>query len=142
MQLEPVIQRLRQQAPSLAHVAGGVSLAALKSVPSRTPAAFVLPVSEQAGPNTSGTLEVNQRIVRRFAVIVVVRDVRDATGEAAYDGGLSQARGEIDAALVGWAPEPGAGLVTRAGGRLLSFSSGALWWQDEFESEIWQGGTP
>ncbi len=142
MQLAPIVSRLKARATSLKHVAGAANLAALKSAPARTPAAWVVPVSESASANVSASIDVVQRIRRRFGVVIAVRDVRDATGEAALDGGLAQARSEIVAALVGWSPDAESGAIVAAGGRLLSFSSGALWWQDEFETDIWQGGKP
>lgn len=142
MRLGPIVDRLKAQASSLRHVGGAANLAALKSAPSRTPAAWVVPVSESAGANVSATIDVAQRIRRRFGVVIAVRDIRDATGEAALDGGLAQARSEIAAALVAWSPDQGSGAIMSAGGRLLSFSSGVLWWQDEFETDIWTGGSP
>ncbi|RMF15193.1 MAG: hypothetical protein D6757_05025 [Alphaproteobacteria bacterium] len=138
MRLAPIVDRIRANAPALKHVGGGANLAALSSAPSRTPAAFVVPVRESASANTSATMDVAQRITRRFGIIIVVRNASDARGEAALDGGLAAARAEVDAAIVGWAPEADAGLVTRASGRLLSFAAGALWWQDEYEYETWR----
>ncbi|MEW6314132.1 MAG: hypothetical protein AB1513_08860 [Pseudomonadota bacterium] len=106
--------------------------AAAKSVPIKMPAAYVLPVREQAARNQMANA-VSQRVTVAFAVILAVSNLRDARGgQAALD--LESVRNVVKTRLIGWEPSVDHDLVTYNGGRLLELGDGVLWWWDEFST--------
>jgi len=130
MRLKPVIDRLREQVPTLRIVGGGVDLAKLTTTPA-TPAAYVVPLRDNPQPNR-GVNAVIQTVEHRFGVLLVVRDVSKAQGEAAHDDALDELRQSVFAALLGWQHPDADGVLAYAGGGLQAFDGGVLYWAEEF----------
>jgi hypothetical protein len=136
MNAPELIDRLKSQCPALKHVAGAADFAtAEKLVRHQLPAAFVIPLVEEATPNAYATMAVSQRVTQRFGVILAVSNLRDLGGEAAIND-LTNLRPSVLTALLGWQPDAGSDLVEFAGGRLLTLSEQVLWWQDDYRSAI------
>ena len=66
-----------------------------------------------------------------IGVITAISNFRDARGDAGGDD-LEVLRAQIFAALLDWMPPGGETAVRYRAGRLLDYSDGTLWWQDEF----------
>jgi hypothetical protein len=128
---EWIIARLKEQAPALAGVAGAAGLAQAASALKQTPSAYVLPNAERPGGSRTGTMVVSQQNTVRFAVIMAVKNLRDARGEKAQ-ADLLDLREEIMTALHGWQPHEDFDPLEYGGGRLLQLTDQVLWWQDEF----------
>lgn len=131
MDVTPIIVRLRAQLSGFVVIAGAAELdAAIAHAPS-PPAAYVIPLAETADePDLSGIH--HQRLVQEFAVVLVVSNLRDATGDAAA-ADLQLKRSAVRVALLGWAPDASDGeTVAFVSGRLLQFVDQRLWWTDEF----------
>lgn len=126
-----IIARLKDQATSLLNVAGAAGLAQAATDLKQVPASYVVPSSERASGSNTGTLVVSQPNSVRFAVIVAVRNLRDARGDKAQADLLSL-RQEIMTALHGWQPDADFDPIEYGGGRLLQLTDQVLWWQDEF----------
>lgn len=138
MEIAPVVQRLAQAA-SLRRVLGVADLAGAKSAPAQAPAAFVVPLGEQADA-PADVLPARQRITHRFGVLLYLFAARPRADD--WDAGLAAVRREVRALLAGWAPAADAGAVRYAGGRLVAAEAGAIWWQDEFSYDTWTQGGP
>jgi len=132
MKLQTIITQLSGGAHTLRKVEGSAELAALKSGITTAPRAYVVPLSEKAGPNLYETGAVQQRVEVRFGVVYLVRNMKDARGQKAHDMGLEVVRREGLDALVGWSPDVGIDVCTYAGGRLLNMKDQTVFWQDEF----------
>ncbi|MBL8351201.1 MAG: hypothetical protein JNL87_12925 [Burkholderiaceae bacterium] len=132
MDVSAVITRLAAQLSGFVVVAGAADLDAAIELAPATPAAYVLPLAETA--DAPALISVHeQRVVQAFGVVLVVSNLRDATGAAAA-AELATRRQAVRAALVGWVPDAATGLpVGFTGGRLLQFRDGRLWWADDFE---------
>jgi hypothetical protein len=129
--LADVAARLREQCPSLRVVGDAAQFAAVIDQLPDTPAAYVIPLNERAGPNRFASGAVHQEVEAQFGVVFAVRNVTDGRGAAAA-ADLSGLRAEVSAALVGWMPAGCSDLVIFAGGELVAFANGCLWWQDEY----------
>lgn len=131
MDLAIVIARLKERCTGFVAIGGAADLdAAIENTPA-APAAFVMPLAEQAGRSQLMGVHA-QRITQAFGVIQVVQNLRDARGAASVSE-LEVHRRDIRAALLGWVPDPAIGsTVSTTGGRLLLFEQGRLWWTDEF----------
>jgi len=126
-----IVDRIKEQAPSLLRVGGSAGLAQAATDLKQIPAAYVIPSSERAGASRTGTTVVSQQNTVRFAVVVAVRNLRDARGEQAQTD-LLAVREEIITALHGWQPNGDFDPLEYGGGRLLQLTDAVLWWQDEF----------
>lgn len=130
--LAEIIARLTAQAPTFKTVAGAAEFAALKNGPpkERQPAAYVIPIADQAGANklVNG---VRQQVASRFGVVLALGNLGDPRGEAASKA-IETTRAAVRAALIGWSPTAGDDPVTFAQGRMIGIQDGVVWWQDEF----------
>lgn len=133
--LELVTARLAGTA-GLLDVGGAVEYFAARESLKRSPAAFVLPAKDTAAANAFATEEIDQRVTARFGVIIAVKNVRDARGEAAM-ADLTPLRQAVWERLLGWIAAEGFSPCTYGGGRLLDLDEGAqvLWWVDEFDTD-------
>jgi len=114
-------------------VEGALELEALTDrPPARSPALYVLPLSEQAGDNTRATA-VSQRLAIVFGVVIVLRRHGDAGGAAKLDE-LSPLRQAVRGTLLGWAPDQAHDVVTFHSGRLADMGNGAVWWLDAWQT--------
>lgn len=129
--ISEVIAHLKTAVPALVKVSGAADFAAAGAdLKNSLPAAYVLPLAEKADASPLADA-VLQRVGSRFGVVVAVSNLRDPRGENAH-GALEPLRQAVIAALLGWPPSDAHEPVEFAAGRILSFTDGVLWWQDEF----------
>ncbi len=134
---ELVQTRIATAVTSLKKVGGSIDLASAQGdLKALVPAAFVFPLRETPRPNNVETI-VSQQDIVRFAVLLCVRNVADATGEAGRNV-LRALRTDLITSLLGWTPD---GAIydpfQYGGGRLITFDSPNLWWQDEFITAVY-----
>ena len=132
MDVSPIIARLKTQLTGFVLIAGAAELDDAIATTANPPAADVLPLAETAtAPDLAGVH--HQRVRQAFAVVLVVANLRDATGAAAA-ADLQPKRLAVRSALLGWVPDAANGeTVAFVSGRLLTFADARLWWTDEFE---------
>lgn len=136
MQIEIIIQALRERCPSFASRVGGA--AAFKDLEESTslpvPSAFVIPIDDN--PKDSKALNsVRQELTDSFAVIVAVSNTVDERGQAAFHS-VRDLRAAIWAALLGWRPDPSYNGISYEGGTLLRMNRARLWYQFEFGADM------
>jgi hypothetical protein len=133
MDVSPIIARLQAQMTGQGWVelAGVADLdSAIESVTPVAPAAYVMPLGEQASESPR-LMQQRQTVRQRFGVVIVVSSYQDATGEAA-NADLSIRRKQVRDALLGYSPSATSTPCAFASGRLLQFGGGRLWWVDEY----------
>lgn len=137
--IDEVIARLTDQAPSFKQVAGAAAFqAAAESNPLATPAAYVLPLGERPEPNGLDNEQgVEQRVNVSIGIVIVLSNVADAQGAAAGSD-LAALRGEVKAALLGWAPASADEVMERGPSSLLAFRDQHLWWQDTYTTAYYE----
>lgn len=131
MIVSPWVARLKEAGTPFRQAGGAAELdAALVGGLKAAPAAFVLPLGEEPGQNTrvNGTLQV---VTASVGVVLAVRNVTDARGDAALDD-LATLRAWVRGKLLGWVPVAGYVEAEYAGGRVLALAGGVLWWQDDW----------
>jgi hypothetical protein len=138
MDVTPFIARLRAQLTGFVLIAGSADADAARAHAPATPAAYVIPLAENA--SGSRLLSVHeQRLEQEFGVVLVVANLRDATGAAAAVE-LHTRRLAVRSALLGWVPDTTTGEpVEFTGGALLEFREQRVWWQDEFRLKAYIG---
>jgi hypothetical protein len=135
MRIDAVVAQLRLYAPvfggrvaGAAEFAGGVSDQTWMA----SPAAYVLPLDEEAGENDSND-GLYQIVAERVGVVLALDNSADRRGQstATQLGGL---RAAVFAALLNWRPDPNSQVRGYAygGGRLLDMDRGRLFYQWEF----------
>lgn len=119
-------------APLFATVLSALDTAALTAWP-KTPAALVLPVSDEAEESTTRRVENApvQHLVR-IGVSVMVAAPNDRTGARGRER-LSALLAEARLALAGWAPPGQREVLSFRRGRLVSLEDARLQWLDEYE---------
>jgi hypothetical protein len=118
--------------PEFKLVAGAAGFAAAADRnPTATPAAFVLRLSESAGASLTYS-RIQQRVAVTAGIVIVVRNVSDATGSAA-GADLEALRQIVRTSLLGWSP-PGHDPLEFDASALLAFKDGHLWWQEAYRS--------
>lgn len=131
-----IIAHLKAQIPTLKRVGSATDLASAKTdIKSAMPCAYVMQLAEQGGAIRYMTGVVAQKRIQRYAVVLMVRNVRDATGLAASID-MDALRLLTDAALFGWIPDATHSPLIFTGGKLLGLFDGELWWQDEYTTEF------
>lgn len=119
-------------APVFAAVLSALDTAALTSWP-KTPAALVLPVSDEAAESTTRRVEnAPVQHVVRVGVSVMVAAPNDRTGAGGRER-LSVLLARARRALAGWAPPRQREVLSFRRGRLVSLEDGRLQWLDEYE---------
>jgi hypothetical protein len=111
---------------------------AAETRPPALPAAYVLPLSESAGPNALGGA-VAQQVSAETGIALALANVADPKGRAAL-ADLAALRAAVRDALLGWVPEAGCSPLEFAGGGLLGFKDGVLWWQDVYATQFFIKG--
>lgn len=131
MDVTAIIDRLRDQLTGYVHIGGAADAAQAYGNAIAAPSVYVIPLAETGdAPDTLGVYR--QDMTQQFGVVLVMQNLRDATGAAAA-GELNQRRLDLRAALLGWAPNATEGEpVMFVAGRLLEMQQQQLWWQDEF----------
>ena len=131
MDVTPILARLKAQLTGFAVIAASADAdIAIDGAPA-TPAAYVVPLAETAEGSALLGLH-HQRVTQEFGVVLVLSNLRDATGAAAA-ADLHAKRMALRAALLGWVPDASNGEpVSFTAGQLLQFRDQRLWWQDVF----------
>jgi hypothetical protein len=133
MNLAPFIARLKTATGSTFKLVGGAAdFDAASDALAAAPAAFVIEQANGAGPNLTVGV-VTQQVSVQVGIVIAVRMVKDSRGQADQSS-LEAARQAVRAALLGWSPEPGSDACSYAGGQLLEFTPGLLWWQDAYST--------
>lgn len=134
--VDQVATRLRDQVAALKSVGLAAELARLVEkgvVPQRLPAAFVLPIGDDAAPNILAAGGHRQNVTETVGVILIDRVAGDATGGKTL-GDIEPVRAAIRAAIAGWEPTaPGAEPFDYRRGRLHGVF-GAVFYQLDFST--------
>lgn len=130
-----VIARLEDTCmPPLLIVEGALDLAALLDAPQvKTPAAFVLPVSERADPNSLANSH-SQRVFCRVGVALALKLPNTTTGRGGA-AALQQMRNTVVTALLGWPPSPDHAGLSFVQGALVDLKKGMVWWMDVYQTD-------
>lgn len=131
-----IIARLKTQVPALKRVGKAVDLAAAKADVSVVfPRAYVMTLGENGGTSRYASGTVAQKRVVRIGVVLMVKNVRDTTGNATSND-MDALRLLTDAALFGWEADAAHSPLIFNRGSLLGLVEGDLWWQDEYTTEF------
>lgn len=133
MKLIPIVTALRTRCARFENrVEAAAQLTALPKADTLTlPSAYVVPANDITGDQMSQT-DYWQSVTEGFAVIVVLSNEPDETGQwIAYDD-VQDVRLEIWNALLGWQPDSDSGEIHYAGGQLRESDSTALYYQFDF----------
>lgn len=135
MNLDSVITRIKLKCPSFnQRVAGAGEFAALpQNAKVSLPAAFVIPMDDQAGEQQSAN-RYRQAITDRVAVVVVLDNSADRRGQAAVTS-VHGIRAELWQALLIWPPGPEYDGLMYEGGQALDMDAARLYYQFEFSAE-------
>jgi hypothetical protein len=130
-----IIARLKAEASTLRQVAGAAeATAAQKASTASLPGAFVYLERESAPPKVAASGVHLQRVTARIAVLLAVRNYRDARGGDAMQD-LRAHIADVRAALIGWKPDDAITSVDFRDGRLISFDDAVVWWQESFDCD-------
>lgn len=139
MQLEVVIQALRERVAAFANRVGGA--AQFKALPEAAslpvPCAFVVPLDDEPGESQSQN-SVRQSVTDSFAVVVCVDNTPDERGQTGIHN-VHTLRAALWGALLGWQPATEYDGITYQGGALLSMDRARLWYQFEFGAAMMIG---
>lgn len=118
-------------------VEGAAEFAAISGRVTTHPAAWVIPLGDNAGENRFGAgMATAQRVDTTFGVVLVVGDVSDQQGGAVVEQ-LTALRRDVRDALLGWYPDEATQPLVYSGGDALKFEAGLIWWQDTY-STAWE----
>jgi len=132
LDMNTIAQRIKSAVPALKDVQGAASLeSALKSGLRALPTAFVIPLTEDAGRNSSGSQVVTQRITERFAIIIAAKDMGDNVGAKAAQA-LRPIRQGVMASIMGWEASTKHTAIEFDGGTLFKVNAGTIFWRDKF----------
>jgi len=142
--LDAVITQLRSAATSFGgRVAGAANFAEVveNEVQMDLPAAYVIPLEDEAEPNEQQP-GLHQVITERIGVVLHLTNAASAGGDRRGQApvrGLDDLRLEVFAAILNWRPAtaglPSSRAFEYASGRLLDFDRARLFWQMEFTLE-------
>jgi hypothetical protein len=132
LDLSKVMTRLSTEVPALARVAGIAALESLPNAVTALPAAYLMPGAER--PDGAEEPNVARQVIReRLTVVLAVRNVADARGEAAADD-LRSLSNDIRLALVGWRPDTGKTPLVFEGADPLGYDDQLLLWAEHFSA--------
>ncbi len=139
--LSETIERLKTGAPDLKKVFGAAEFAAIKESPplAQLPQAYVIPLAERAQPSERVNA-VRQRVDIEIGVVLAIGGSRadERGGTQAVE--IKAVRDAVRMALLGWPPTADSDPFEFAGGELLAFRDGVLWWQDAFSTSVYISG--
>ena len=128
--------RLRAHLPEFITVGSAVDFAELVERgqrPQRLPAAFVLPLGDDAAlGDLLGVDDWLQQVEERVAVVLVHQDRGDASGDKARSR-LVPLAARVRAEIAGWHPSPLHGPCHYLRSRLHGLTAGAVWQQLDFQ---------
>ncbi len=129
--LRPLIEsRIRTQIPAFKEVAGAADMANVMAGRLTDSGCYIFQERVTAAESQLANA-IMQRLTVTFAVLVVVRNVKDARGGDAADASYTL-QAALKTALLGWCPEAGADPLEYGGGALVSFANGFFIWKDTF----------
>lgn len=132
--MAPVKDRL-EAIPALAgRVQGAAKLAELTqrgAAAQADRAAFVLPLGLRGGQADATAGLFRQQIDQLVGVVLMVRNLGDATGEKAA-GELEELVDDVIRAIAGWAPDEAIGVFVLVKGELISIAAGTITYQLDF----------
>lgn len=136
MQLELIVQALRQRCPDFSNrVAGAADFKMLEEATNlAVPSAFVIPLDDSPDDNVSAN-STRQSMVDSFAVIVAISNLADEKGQGAA-ATIHGLRTVLWKALLGWQPSADYDGITYQGGQLLRLTRARLWYQFEFGASM------
>jgi hypothetical protein len=131
--LRPLIeQRIKDEVIAFSEVAGAANLENIIAGRISSPGCYIF--KERSQPQGGDLIGATmQRVVLRYAVIIIVKNVRDARGADAADESDSLQE-SVRTALLGWQPCPEADPMEYADGALVSFANGFFIWRDSFQT--------
>ncbi|MDX8384671.1 MAG: hypothetical protein R8M45_11360 [Ghiorsea sp.] len=137
MKLQPVIDRL-QGIQGIRHIGGAAEFSAVVDTGAKaSPSLYVYPLGNQASGNDS--ISIAQKVSHSFAVAIYLRDYSDAAGKTGNDA-LDALETSILQQLNGFEAVPNSDAISYAGGELLSFAGGGLFWQLKFNTATYLRG--
>ncbi len=116
-------------------VLGALDVAALSSWP-RTPAAFVLPLAEDAADSVAPAIQATQHTTATIGVQTLMSAPNDRSGTRARDE-LAEVLAASRAALAGWTPEGAREVLQFRRGFLIGIDGGRVEWRDEYRLRWW-----
>ncbi len=132
LDLANIVTRLSTEVPALSRVAGIAALESLQSALTALPAAYLMPGAER--PDGAEEPNVARQVIReRLTVVLAVRNVADARGEAAADD-LRPLVNAVRQALVGWRPESGKTPLIFEGADPVGYDDQLLLWAEHFST--------
>jgi len=135
-----IAARLTDRAsPPLRLVESLAELDALEGkVPKAMPAAYVVPIREQAAPGVT-TGRVRQRVTIWFGIVLITRNVSDLGRGGAAVADLAASRKATLDALMGWGEVAGvtSSPIQYRDGLLLDAANGLVAWQDTYETALY-----
>lgn len=140
--------RLKEQAKALRLVQGSADYMAIRSLQDfPAPCAYVVLAREKGIPNPPGhampgqQAAVRQVMVVTFAVVVAVRNYRDARGSAVADD-LTAVLNATRGALIGWVPPglKGARACQLLQGDIQDYDAATVLWADVYQTQHSIGG--
>ena len=138
MNIDAVIQQLKTYAPIFGERVAGIAEYELAKdqIWLQTPAAYVMPLDDEATPNRNLT-GLNQVVTETVAVIVDLDNSADRRGQAASTDALLPVRTAVFAAILNWRPdsENAARGFAYARGGLIASDRARLRWQFDFAIE-------
>ncbi len=126
------LQTVNQADRCFAIVAGAAEFAEVAGdrPPANMPACYVVPLAEDVvnidHPGWSEDL-----VTVQFATVLVVQEKSDPRGGASVLA-VKAPRAMVRKALSGFVPAGADEVIRYAGGRLMAFEGGRLWWQDNW----------
>lgn len=117
MRAQPILDRLEPL--GFKTLGNELDFPALKQVPGRLPAAYVLPGDETADANRMGTRLVDQKITATFLVVLILPAVVRAGAMAKLSDDFETTKAAVIDAFVGWQHPDSA--------RPSEYVSGAIW---------------
>ncbi|PTW61428.1 hypothetical protein C8N35_102137 [Breoghania corrubedonensis] len=125
------IERLRTMDPAPFRIIEGVAeLAALNDAPRATPAAYVF-IDDEAAAANRRMPGVLQRVEADLVVVIVARNVSDATGGAAA-ADIEALKALVRGRLIGWQPASADDVITYVGGKVVKARGRAVWFEMTF----------
>ncbi|MRD73297.1 hypothetical protein HCX48_00475 [Rhodocyclus tenuis] len=131
--LRPLISRLEQKPVGFAgvwfrQVAGAAEFARIRPDALPLPAAWIV----RAADKVQHAGERAENITLAFDVVIAIENARSHThGET--DDVLLKYRLAVKTALLGWEIEPNVRPLNFAGGQVLEYTDGDLYWRDRYE---------
>lgn len=133
--INPVIIRLSDTVADLhqrvSDVADLAELVKTDNLPKAMPAAWVLPIGEDAEPAADMAGGFRQRVAETVGIVLVHRVAGDATGKKARLA-IDNLADEVKQSLIAWAPVDGIDPFEYRRARLLAMNAGAVFLQLDF----------